>query len=133
MAILAILYLRQRPGASVRAARDPGLRPTVDPSAVTHDAEESLRRLVAEADGLAARLERLLADAQAAIERLDRAAPAGDPPRRRASGLPPADAPLDAATLRIYELADAGRTPVEIARALGQHTGQVELILALRR
>jgi hypothetical protein len=33
----------------------------------------------------------------------------------------------------IYRLADRGMTAVEIARTLGQHTGQVELILNLRR
>jgi hypothetical protein len=32
----------------------------------------------------------------------------------------------------IYRLADAGRTPVEIARELGTTTGEVELTLALR-
>ena len=33
----------------------------------------------------------------------------------------------------IYELADAGSTPVEIARELGKTPGEVELILNLRR
>jgi hypothetical protein len=33
----------------------------------------------------------------------------------------------------IYQLSDQGLPPVEIARRLGQHTGKVELILALRR
>jgi hypothetical protein len=33
----------------------------------------------------------------------------------------------------IYRLSDAGLPPVEIASRLGQHTGKVELILALRR
>ena len=39
---------------------------------------------------------------------------------------------LDPITREVYELADAGHAPVEIARKLGQHTGKVELILALR-
>ncbi len=39
----------------------------------------------------------------------------------------------DPMTGEIYRLADAGMGPVEIARRLGQHTGKVELILALRR
>lgn len=34
---------------------------------------------------------------------------------------------------RVYELADSGRSAVEIAGALQEHTGKVELILALRR
>jgi hypothetical protein len=33
----------------------------------------------------------------------------------------------------VYDLADAGRTPVEIARDLGKTPGEVELILNLRR
>ncbi len=33
----------------------------------------------------------------------------------------------------IYELADSGKSPVEIAREVGQTTGEVELILALKR
>jgi hypothetical protein len=32
----------------------------------------------------------------------------------------------------VYELADGGRDPVEIARALDEQIGKVELILALR-
>lgn len=34
---------------------------------------------------------------------------------------------------KIYGLADAGRTAIEIARQTGQNPGEVELILALRR
>ncbi|UCC30386.1 MAG: hypothetical protein JSU86_19570 [Phycisphaerales bacterium] len=33
----------------------------------------------------------------------------------------------------IYELADSGKSPVEIARQVGKTTGEVELILALKR
>ena len=38
----------------------------------------------------------------------------------------------DPLTEEIYELADAGRTPVEIAQHLAEQVGKVELILALR-
>jgi len=41
---------------------------------------------------------------------------------------PPAEDPNH----RLYELADAGRTPVEIAREMNQSVGEVELILNLR-
>lgn len=47
----------------------------------------------------------------------------------RAGGLVCSDPVAD----RVYELADSGRSPVEIAGALQEHTGKVELILALRR
>jgi hypothetical protein len=39
---------------------------------------------------------------------------------------------LDPLTRRVYELSDAGHNPVDIARALDEQIGKVELILALR-
>ena len=39
---------------------------------------------------------------------------------------------VDPLTANVYELADRGRTPVEIARNLDEQVGKVELILALR-
>jgi len=44
---------------------------------------------------------------------------------------PSASTPID--HQNIYRLADRGMTAIEIAKTLGQHTGQVELILNLRR
>lgn len=41
--------------------------------------------------------------------------------------------PTDASRLRIYALADAGRSTVEIAKELHEHVGEVELILNLRQ
>ncbi|MEO1718510.1 MAG: hypothetical protein AAFR76_15530 [Planctomycetota bacterium] len=41
--------------------------------------------------------------------------------------------PGDSGKQAIFELADQGHTPAEIAARLGQHAGKVELILALRR
>lgn len=38
----------------------------------------------------------------------------------------------DSLSKSIYDLADAGKTPVQIARELGEQVGKVELILALR-
>jgi hypothetical protein len=38
----------------------------------------------------------------------------------------------EALAQQIYRLSDAGLTPSEIAQRLGQHTGKVELIIALR-
>ncbi|GEM_PF-1251026 len=40
--------------------------------------------------------------------------------------------PIDPLTANVYELADRGRSPVEIARYLDEQVGKVELILALR-
>jgi hypothetical protein len=46
---------------------------------------------------------------------------------------PAPSAPLDARHGAIYHLADAGLSPVQIARQTGLPTGQVELIIGLRR
>jgi hypothetical protein len=57
------------------------------------------------------------------------------PARRDAAPPPPpaqAGRATDPLTRQIYELADEGQTPVEIARRLDEQVGKVELILALR-
>jgi hypothetical protein len=61
-------------------------------------------------------------------------APVAAPPNfsvTRESPAPSASTPID--HQNIYRLADRGMNAVEIAKTLGQHTGQVELILNLRR
>jgi hypothetical protein len=40
---------------------------------------------------------------------------------------------MDPLHRKVYDLADQGLTPVDIARRIEKPTGQVELILALRR
>ena len=121
---------------------------------------ELVRDLAARLETRAARLEALLDQADERIERLearlaastahkglgtDAPAPAAarnghqhdpeadpwaDPgqPARAQPGLP--DDPLHQ---EVYELADAGQTPLAIARRLDQQVGTIELILALRR
>jgi hypothetical protein len=42
------------------------------------------------------------------------------------------EAKLDPRHVQVYELADGGHPPQEIARLLGRPSGEVELILALR-
>ncbi len=110
------------------------------------DVEELTRRFAAQLDNKAARLEILLAEANETIQRLETAmrngAPAGgrgrstpipgpDPQRSRSD---PADldGAADPITREVYRLADEGCSAMEIARRLEQHTGKVELILALR-
>jgi hypothetical protein len=43
------------------------------------------------------------------------------------------DTVFDLLTQAVYDLADAGRSPVEIAGELHEHTGKIELILNLRK
>lgn len=56
---------------------------------------------------------------------LDQEAPSESPP--------PPDGTDDARHSDIFSLADAGRSPLEIARETGKTTGEIELILALRK
>ncbi|HZW09104.1 MAG TPA: hypothetical protein VFF69_04300 [Phycisphaerales bacterium] len=138
--------LRRRPATQPQPERRrPGT--PVKPSAEAHDrlehlmgdAEELTRRLAAILDNKAARLEALIEQADERARRLEaltsRPAPAPPPPLRSEPRLDepdPADA-VDPFHRRVYELADQGLSPVDIARRIDRPTGQVELILALRR
>ncbi|MFZ4573101.1 MAG: hypothetical protein ACOYN0_01810 [Phycisphaerales bacterium] len=81
-------------------------------------ADQVTRELIAELDRRAADLEVLIANADERIKTL------------RESTASQTQDPLHA---RIYALADAGRRPIDIAKETGCPTGQVELILSLRR
>jgi len=59
--------------------------------------------------------------------------PAANPPPPTAGPPPPAPTAADHRRQRIYELADRGLSPVQIAAQVGQSTGEVELILNIRR
>jgi hypothetical protein len=54
------------------------------------------------------------------------------PAVREPAPVPSGAAGLDTLAGQVYALADQGFSPVDIAQRLGQHTGKVELILALR-
>ncbi|MDY7110485.1 MAG: hypothetical protein SYC29_17785 [Planctomycetota bacterium] len=124
-----------------------------------HAAEAELaataRRLAAQLDAKAERLDRLVDEAEQRIASLRRLMedaealltgpgpdpgpgwgeiPAGGPAEHAAAARPasPSALPADPLTASVYELADAGRDPVEIARQLDEQIGKVELILALR-
>ncbi|MCG3179860.1 MAG: hypothetical protein BIFFINMI_02206 [Phycisphaerae bacterium] len=77
-----------------------------------------LEVLIEQADERIARMEQLLKDAQARPS----AGPQADP----------GPAPVNPEHEKVYNLADAGRTPVQIASQVGRDVGEVELILALR-
>jgi len=103
--------------------------------AQVHVAElhDTARQLSAQLDNKARRLEKLIEDADQRIAALGLSAAAVP-----AVAATPAPAPSngeqrkDPLTEEIYELADAGRTSVEIAQHLDEQVGKVELILALR-
>lgn len=81
-------------------------------------------------DRRAERLERLISEADGVLE----GQRAGGGIRRGIGGVGP-ETPVgtgDDLAQRIFTLADQGRTPVQIAQALRQPVGNVELMLALR-
>ncbi len=97
------------------------------------DMKELTERLAEELDRKAARLEKLIAAADERVRRLEaglvretRVVEVKPEARRRDIG-------IETAHREVYELADAGLSALEIATKLGQPTGQVELILNLRK
>lgn len=89
------------------------------------DLRELAQRLASEMDRRAERMERLIAKADERIERMQ----APQPPRapERVANL------SEPSHAKVHDLADQGLPIVEIARRVGKPTGQVELILALRK
>lgn len=159
LALLAMVLLsisirrraRERMGPPTQTARE-RLQELAEQRGVRDDMEQLLaelqdlaRKINAQIDTKFAKLEAAIADADRRIAALDRLihqqagggidvtvgdeTPSGEGP---SSPSPPPAAP-DTAHARVYELADAGKSPVEIAQATGRTPGEVELILALRR
>jgi len=124
------------------------------------DLNDTSRRLAAQMDNRQTRLELLLTEADKKIARLESlarapgTAPITPPEDDHADlacvtthlnaiaasiGTPISNskdmfhAPTDPTHRRIYDLADKGQSPRDIAQQLSKHPGEVELILALRR
>lgn len=152
MAILVVLMLRmarkarrrsrvtETPAERLAEIRDTAMRDGAHEHFAARSADVA-RRYAALIDNKAERLEQLIAEASELAERLE--ALQGDavgvgPSESTAEPvavLPPRAVPEpepDPLKQRVFELADAGIEPVEIARRIGTHTGKVELILALR-
>ncbi len=105
------------------------------------DGEELTRRLAAILENKAAHIEILIEHADQRLEALEAATKADQPPTPLTRTNPPARAPIETPTAdpidplhrKVYDLADKGLQPVDIARQIDRPTGQVELILAIRR
>lgn len=120
--------------------------------------EELAREINAQVDTKFAKLERAIADADARLAEFERlglgqpnpgpdAPESGSPDARDEAAEPDADdaepdAPDvtpdesgqgDALQQRVLELAEAGQTPIDIARQVGRDVGEVELIIKLHR
>ena len=102
------------------------------------DAQELTQRMAAQLDNKAARLEQLIIEAQQTIDTIERASsrvPTTHSHTASSNQSHKSETQTnssDPVTEQVYQLADKGLDPVEIAKQLGQHTGKVELILALR-
>lgn len=141
--IIAIFFLfsslrrmQSRQSGTPSSAPAPPARTTSNPGQMHRDLDELLvelqelsRRITAEIDTRFAKLEVAMRDADrriAVLHRLSRQTGQQAAAEEAAPGHDPRHAV-------IYELADAGFTPVEIARDLGRTPGEVELILNLRK
>ena len=119
-----LLWAVRRGNESPTRSAKPGRRsPELDE--VMADARELADLLADRMDRQAQRLERLIEEADEKIRRLERQQAHAGASHQRVDS--------DPLNQQVYDLADEGHPPVEIARRLQQHTGKVELILALRR
>jgi hypothetical protein len=104
---------------------------------------EMSRQISAQLDTRAAKLESLIREADQKLAALRQAmgqpgssGAAASPEQLPTVSPPPPAQPQSAAdpqTLEVYTLADQGRTAREIAQQLNRPSGEIELILALRR
>jgi hypothetical protein len=159
-AFLLMTSMRRRRPAATTPSTAPAVKAKSDSNVSTHllrrdlddlmvELQDLSRRISAEIDTRFAKLEAAMKDADrriAALNRLSRLTVESSattqptlPPRANGSPAPAAmtSQPLspvdDVRHSVIYELADAGFSPIEIARDLGRTPGEVELILNLRR
>jgi hypothetical protein len=98
-------------------------------SNVLVELSEMARQITAQLDTRAARLEALIQEADQKIARLNGTQPPAPPMHATPATEPPAP---DSRYQMIYDLADQGLNPRDIAARLQQPTGEIELILALR-
>jgi hypothetical protein len=113
-----------------------------DMRAMMVELDELTRRFSSQLDAKSVKLERLIEQADQRIAKLngqsvdvDRS-DAAERSREAASGQVEIETTVgspDPLAENIYQLADAGKDPGEIARQLDEHIGKVELILALRQ
>lgn len=151
---VAYFLARAKVAAAARSATAPGRPASPAPKApagpavpaanpqIARELDELCKRVADELDQRAERLEKLIAEADTKLARLERltagtVAAIPDPlavltePKRLATPAPIHDG--DPLAGEVYRLSDSGLPPIQIAQKLGQHTGKVELILALRR
>lgn len=108
--------------------------------AVMAEMQDLTRLCAAQIENRVAKLETVIRDADARIARLE--AMSGAPSPAPVAPVVPVVRPAperrsiigaDELSQRVYALADSGLSAADVARELEEHTGKVELILALRQ
>lgn len=144
-AVLMVLWLRTRRTQTrpTRKSSQPGSNDSIGPSLRDLDRamtqlDQLSRQVHGKLDLKLATLQKLIRDAEERIARLaDLQRPRQVPPAidiELESETPFAgDADQADPNDAIYRLADSGKSAIQIARELSRHTGEVELILSLRR
>jgi hypothetical protein len=139
VAILTILYATLRP---MFRKKDPLEKPSgfgslAQQRAVEREMQnvlvelsEMARQISAQIDTRAAKLEALIREADEKIAAMKTQSANGSPP---ASSQAPPPPDLDPRHAQIYALADQGHSTSDIAQRLNRPSGEIELILALRR
>lgn len=153
IAIITIIYATMRPLLRKKdpLSKTPGYASLARQRSVEQQMQnvlvemsEMTRQIAGQLDTRAAKLEALIREADEKIAALSNAPPPPPPttpiwsrPSPPATELPissSADQPiLDPGHALVYALADKGRTLNEIAQELNRPSGEIELILALRR
>lgn len=147
--VLLVINLRKRSGGDRGQRMDPRDkleqmnqvgRTRNDLSTMMVELEELTRRFSAQLDNKSRQVEKLLEEADQRIAELKRLSgrdvqpPAvGEPVKTDRQPNGSSEQGLDPVSQRVYELADAGKDPQQIAGELNEHIGKVELILALRQ
>ena len=145
IAIMAVVLLMSSLRRRQRRLANPSKRPAPQRDRVTDlnadqtrrdldrllvELEELARRISAEIDTRFAKLETAIHDADQRIAVLQKLKAQDGPDRAQASV---SVARSDDRHAVVYEMADAGASPIEIAKELGRSPGEVELVLNLRR
>lgn len=154
LAVIAVFFLmtglrrRQRQRSQIPPRTTPLREPPSTPDIGTQqrlrrdledligELQELSRKISAEIDTRFAKLEAAMRDADrriAVLNRLSRDGREGNGRLSDGDSRTAGDEGPDARYGVVYELADAGHSPVEIARDLGKTPGEIELILNLRK
>jgi hypothetical protein len=91
------------------------------------------RQISGQLDNRAAKLEALIHEADEKIAAMKSAIATSSPGLARMIDAPETRPPSDPRHAQVYALADQGRSSMEIAQQLDRPSGEIELILALRR